>query len=211
MENVVLKRKSLIVIVITLITMFAEIYFGIKSHSMSLTADGFHMGTHAIALLVTFCLCVLAIKFKEKTEKLNALGGYTSAVLLGFTSLGIIYESVVRFIKPLPISFEEAILVAIIGLIVNLACVVVMWEKPHDHHFECHEDEYHENLNYKAAYMHIMADVLTSVLAIGALFIGKYFGLTILDPVIGLFGGFIIAKWAFELIKSSSKILLEMD
>lgn len=208
MDNVLLKKRTMAVIVITIITMIAEIYFGIVSHSMALTADGFHMGTHALALAITFVVCVFAIKYKDKAEKLNALGGYTSAILLGFTSLAIIYESIERFFKPLRISFTDAILVAVIGLIVNLICVLVMGGK-HHHHHGCNHEHKEENLNYKAAYLHILADAFTSILAIAALLLGKYFGLVFLDPCIGILGGMIIAKWAIDLIKSSSLILLD--
>ena len=210
MDNVLLKKRTMAVIIITLITMAAEIYFGIISHSMALTADGFHLGTHALALAITFIVCIFAIKYKDKTEKLNALGGYTSAILLGFTSLAIIYESVERFFKPLEISFTDAILVAVIGLVVNLICVLVMGGK-HHHHHGCHHEHEHkeENLNFKAAYLHILADAFTSILAIAALLLGKYFGLVFLDPCIGILGGLIIAKWAVDLIKSSSLILLD--
>ena len=210
MDNVLLKKRTMAVIIITLITMAAEIYFGIISHSMALTADGFHMGTHALALAITFIVCIFEIKYKDKTEKLNALGGYTSAILLGFTSLAIIYESVERFFKPLEISFTDAILVAVIGLVVNLICVLVMGGK-HHHHHGCHHEHEHkeENLNFKAAYLHILADAFTSILAIAALLLGKYFGLVFLDPCIGILGGLIIAKWAVDLIKSSSLILLD--
>ena len=205
MDNVLLKKRTMAVIIITLITMAAEIYFGIISHSMALTADGFHMGTHALALAITFIVCIFTIKYKDKTEKLNALGGYTSAILLGFTSLAIIYESVERFFKPLEISFTDAILVAVIGLVVNLICVMVMGG--HHHHHDCHHS--HEKENFKAAYVHILADAFTSILAIAALLLGKYFGLVFLDPCIGILGGLIIAKWAVDLIKSSSLILLD--
>ena len=210
MDNVLLKKRTMAVIIITLITMAAEIYFGIISHSMALTADGFHMGTHALELAITFIVCIFAIKYKDKTEELNALGGYTSAILLGFTSLAIIYESVERFFKPLEISFTDAILVAVIGLVVNLICVLVMGGK-HHHHHGCHHEHEHkeENLNFKAAYLHILADAFTSILAIAALLLGKYFGLVFLDPCIGILGGLIIAKWAVDLIKSSSLILLD--
>ena len=160
--------------------------------------------------MITFIVCIFAIKYKDKTEKLNALGGYTSAILLGFTSLAIIYESVERFFKPLEISFTDAILVAVIGLVVNLICVLVMGGK-HHHHHGCHHEHEHkeENLNFKAAYLHILADAFTSILAIAALLLGKYFGLVFLDPCIGILGGLIIAKWAVDLIKSSSLILLD--
>src|SRR5574344_1014824 len=106
MNNTMLKQKTLLVILVTLITMFAEIYFGITTHSMALTADGFHMGTHAFALLITFIVCIIAIKNPLISEKLNALGGYTSAILLGLTAIGIIVESVQRFFNPLIISFS---------------------------------------------------------------------------------------------------------
>lgn len=222
MDNKILKNKTLSVIIITLITMCAEIYFGITTHSMALTADGFHMGTHALALCITLTVCIFAIKFKGKDEKFNALGGYTSAILLGFTSIAIIWESIERFISPLSISFTEAIAVAVIGLIVNLVCVLVMGDSHHhnhvfDEHYEhLHEEHHehshgHENLNYKAAYLHILADAFTSVLAIGALLLGKYFGLIALDPIIGVVGGLIIAKWAIGLLKSSSLILLDFN
>lgn len=217
MDNTLLKNKTLLVIIITIITMAVEIYFGIITHSMALTADGFHMGTHALALAITFLVCIFALKYKDKTEKFNALGGYTSAILLGFTSIGIIYESVERFFKPLSISFSDAILVAIIGLVVNLVCVLIMGEHHHNHHHdnnsekEGHHEHKNENLNYKAAYLHILADALTSVLAIGALLLGKYFGWVALDPAIGILGGLIIAKWAIGLLASSSKILLDFE
>lgn len=212
MDNALLKNKTLAVIIITLITMALEIYVGITSHSMALTADGFHMGTHALALGITFLICLFAIKYQDKTEKFNALGGYTSAILLGFTSLAIIWESVERFFKPLSISFNEAILIAVIGLVVNLVCVLIMGDShPHHnhHHHHCHDEAEHENLNYKAAYLHILADAFTSILAIAALVCGKYFGLVFLDPVIGILGGLIIAKWAVELIISTTLILLD--
>ncbi len=222
MNNKVLQKRTIIVILITALMMLAEIYYGITSHSMALTADGFHMGTHVVAFGITLIVCFIAAKFQDKTEKLNALGGYTSAILLGFTSIGIIWESVERFFNPLLIGFSEAIWVAIIGLVVNLLCIYIMggdksWHI-HKHsccdccpsHGECSEHEHEkENLNYKAAYLHILADILTSVLAICALLLGKYFGLAFLDPIIGVFGGFVIAKWSFSLLKSSSKILLD--
>lgn len=212
MDNSILKNKSFLVIIITIITMIAEIYYGITSRSMALTADGFHMGTHALALGITFLVCVFAIKYQDKTEKFNALGGYTSAILLGFTSLAIIWESIERFFHPLNISFSEAILVAIIGLVVNLLCVLVMGGKHHHHehnHRHHHPEISVENLNYKAAYLHILADALTSIFAISALILGKYLGWVILDPIIGILGGIIIAKWAIGLLISSSKILLD--
>lgn len=203
MNNKLLLKKTELVILVTLITMFAEIYYGFVTHSMALLADGFHMGTHAAALFITAIVCYLALKFKNKEEKLNAIGGFISAILLGFTAIGIIYESYERFFNPLSIGFSEAILVAIIGLVVNIACVLLM-DDSHHHHSHEHSHNHEENLNYKAAYLHILADALTSLFAIGALLLGKYFGLVFLDPVMGLVGGIVIAKWAIDLIRKSS-------
>lgn len=212
MDNEILKNKTLLVIIVTLLTMAAEIGFGIYTKSMALTADGFHMGTHALALSITYLVCVVVTRYKNREEILNALGGYTSALFLGLTSLGILYESVERFIHPQSISFNEAILVTVIGLIVNIVCVLIMSEN----HIHCHTHQEHtkhahkhkENLNFKAAYLHILADALTSVMAIIALTCGKYFGWVFLDPLIGIVGGLIILKWSVGLIKSSFNILI---
>lgn len=212
MDNEILKNKTLLVIIVTLLTMFAEIGFGICTKSMALTADGFHMGTHALALSITYLVCVVVTRYKDREETLNALGGYTSALFLGLTSLGILYESVERFIHPQSISFNEAILVTVVGLIVNIVCVLIMSEN----HIHCHTHQEHtkrthkhkENLNFKAAYLHILADALTSVMAIIALICGKYFGWVFLDPLIGVVGGLIILKWSVGLVKSSFNILI---
>lgn len=208
MDNSTLKNKTLLVIVVTLITMVLEISFGIISKSMALTADGFHMATHVIALSITFLVCHIISKYKDKEERLNAIGGYTSSIFLGFTAIGIIYESVERFINPATISFNEAILVTIIGLVVNMVCVFIMKDYHHHGHNVCAHHEHKENLNFKAAYLHILADVLTSLMAIFALLLGKYLGLVFLDPLIGIIGGAIILKWAIGLLKDSFKILI---
>lgn len=216
MDNEVLKSKTLLVIIVTLLTMAAEIGFGIYTKSMALTADGFHMGTHALALFITFLVCSVVSRYKDKEDVLNALGGYTSALFLGLTSLGILYESVERFIHPKTISFNEAIWVTVIGLIVNIICVLIMSDKhAHIHGKTCHAHKHEhthgdkkENLNFKAAYLHILADALTSVMAIIALTCGKYFGWVFLDPLIGVVGGLIILKWSVDLIKSSFNILI---
>ena len=211
MDNDVLKKKTISVIIITLIMMVAEIYFGIITNSMSLTADGVHMGTHVLAFVVTLIVCLFAVKLADKAKTLNALGSYTSAILLGFTSVGIIYESFMRFIHPHIISFEDAILVAIIGLLVNILCIFIMGKDDHHQNNDQTTHNHSENLNYKAAYFHILADIMTSVLAIGALVLGKFFGLNFLDPVIGVFGGIIIAKWAIDLLVSSGNILIDNE
>lgn len=223
MDNRILRKRTILVIIITVLMMLAEIYYGLTSNSMALTADGFHMGTHAVAFIITLIVCIIAIEHEEKAEKFNAIGGLISAILLGLTAIGIVWESVERFIFPLSITFEEAILVAIIGLVVNILCIFIMGGDFHIHltgdinheHCGCHhnhaENHHHENktenLNFKAAYLHIIADAMTSVLAIGALILAKFLGLIFLDSIIGCVGGFVIFKWAIDLIKSSYKIL----
>ena len=200
------ERKTLVVIILTLVTMAAEIFFGYFTKSMALLADGWHMGTHAFALSITFFTYVLIRKFAVNEEKTNALAGLISAILLGITGVFILIESFERFINPLEIGFNEAIIVAIIGLVVNAACVLIMGEGGHHQHHQHHEHE-HEDYNFKAAYLHILADAMTSVFAIAALFAGKYFGWIFLDSFAGLVGGAVILIWAYGLIKSTWKML----
>ena len=215
MNNTILLKKTSLVILTTIIAMVAEIYFGFITHSMALLADGLHMATHSVSFLITFVVCLLILKYKNKEEKLNALGGYTSAILLLITALGIFVESILRFINPETISFSQAIIVAVIGLIVNGICILLMGENHnHEHHHshqceEHHHHEHNENLNYKAAYIHILADALTSILAIVALLLAKYFNLIFLDPLMGLVGAYLIFKWSINLLKKSSSILTE--
>ncbi len=203
------ERKALWVIIFTLVTMVAEISYGYLTNSMALLADGYHMGTHALALGLTYVAyvlmrcCAKSEKFPHGTEKIGALAAYTSSVFLGLTGIWIIIEAVQRFIRPLQIQFGEAILVAVIGLIVNITCILIML---HKHHHEGTHDDY----NFKAAYYHISADVLTSVLAIVALVVGKYTNMVCLDAIIGGLGGLLIVKWAVGLIKQTTIILLDM-
>ena len=205
------QHKTLIVIILTLITMIAEIVFGYLTNSMALLADGYHMGTHALALGLTFVAYVLIQKFENSmlfpdgTEKIGILAAYTSSLFLGLTAIWIIIEAVQRLINPLSINFNEAILVAIIGLVVNGVCVLIM-ETSHSHHHE-HECE---DYNFKAAYYHILADAFTSVIAIVALFAGKFFNVSYLDSLTGILGGILILKWAIGLIKNTVKILIDM-
>lgn len=207
MDNNELKRKTKLVIIVDLITMFSEIFFGIITNSMALTADGFHMGTHVLALSITYIVCIFITKYKEKEKILNAIGGYTSAILLLLTSFFIFYESLEKLIKKETIYFNEAILVAIIGLVVNVVCILLMKDN-HMHHDHHKHQEHGENLNFKSAYLHILTDALTSIIAIVALLLGKYFNLIFLDPLIGILGAIIILKWSINLIKESLKILI---
>ena len=203
------EKKTLVVIILTLVTMFAEIIYGYITHSMALLADGYHMGTHALALGLTYVAYILIRKLKDSplfpsgTEKIGVLAAYTSSLFLGLTGVWIIYEAISRIIHPLNIQFNEAILVAVIGLVVNVVCISIM-----DNHK--HEKEHGEDYNYKAAYYHILADALTSILAITALFIGKYFNIVYLDSLRGILGGVLIIKWAAELVCHTVRILVDM-
>ena len=205
------EKKTLIVIILTIFTMFAEILFGYITQSMALLADGFHMGTHALALSLTYIAYVLIRKFKDSkmfpngTDKIGTLAAYTSSIFLGITGFYIIYEAIHRLLQPIKIQFNEAILVAIIGLIVNSVCIFVMENK--EKHCHC---EQKEDYNYKAAYFHILADTITSVLAISALFIGKFFNIICFDAIVGILGGVLIIKWAWDLIKKTTTILVDM-
>lgn len=200
------EKKTLIVIVLTLITMGAEVAYGYFTNSMALLADGYHMGTHALALTLTYVAYVLARKFADSeifpngTDKIGILAGYTSSIFLGLTGIWIIIEAFSRFIKPLNIEFNEAILVAVIGLVVNSICIFIMEDKKHHHK---------KDYNFLAAYYHILADALTSVLAICALLIGKYLHIICLDPIVGILGGILILRWAITLIKDTVNILID--
>lgn len=214
MAEVNSEKKTLIVILLTLVTMFAEIIVGYLTNSMALFADGCHMGTHALALSITYLTYILIRKFSDSqsfvfgTGKFSILSGFTSSVLLGITGIFIIKEAIERYFNPLDISLDEAILVALIGFVVNLVCIIIMGSKEHHHDACCHS---HEDYNFKAAYLHILADLMTSVFAIGALFAAKFAGWTFLDPIVGLIGGVVILIWALGLIKSTSMILLDAE
>ena len=207
------EKKTFFVIILTVVTMIAEILSGYLTHSMALLADGFHMGTHALALGLTFIAYVLIRKFENSplfpngTEKIGVLTAYTSAIFLGFTGIWILYEAILRIINPLQIHFNEAILVAVIGLVVNSVCIIIMnnsGKKEHEEHEE------HEDYNFKSAYYHILADAMTSVLAIFALLVGKYFNIVYFDSLAGILGGILIIKWAYGLLKNTVKILTDM-
>lgn len=214
------EKKTLKVIILTGITMCVEIIAGVLTGSMALLADGWHMGTHAFALGITYFAYVMArrysgsSKFGFGTGKFGILSGYTSALILGGTALYIIVESFGRFFNPVRISFDEAILVAIVGLAVNVLSIWMLHGKEtthhdHSHHRDHDHGHHHHDHNLRAAYLHVLADALTSVLAIVALVSGKFFGWAFLDPVMGIVGGIMIARWAWGLLRSSAFILLD--
>ena len=222
------EKRTLIVVIITFITMIAEILVGWLTNSMALFADGCHMGTHAFALGIAFVAYILARKYAKDqrftfgTWKIEILGAYTSAIVLGIVALYMIFTSVDRLIHPLQIYYDQALIVAVIGLVINLASVLILDPKTHshDHHHHEHEHDHehsssHDNkkddLNLKAAYFHVLADALTSVFAIIALIGAKYFHINWLDPFMGLVGAALIIKWAASLLRETADILLEKE
>ena len=203
------KNKVKIVFWLTTVIMVLEIGAGTWSGSMALLADGWHMGTHSAAFAITIFAYSYAKKhannkaFSFGTGKVNYLGGFASAVALAIVALMMAIESVQRLLDPQTIHFNEAIIVAIIGLTVNIASVFVLHD---DHH---HHDHGHHDHNMKAAYFHVLADTLTSILAIVALLAGKIFGWIWMDSLMGIVGAVVIARWSYGLIKESSDVLLD--
>ncbi|WP_394242893.1 cation diffusion facilitator family transporter [Vibrio astriarenae] len=202
------EKRTIYVLILTVTTMFVEIAAGTYYGSMALLADGWHMGTHAAA----FCITLFAYRYAKKHQhsgrfsfgagKVSVLGGFTSAIALGIVALLMIVESVGRLFNPQTIQFNEAILVACLGLAVNLASMFLLG----DHH---HHHEHHHDHNLRAAYMHVLADTLTSLLAIIALLFGKFYGWNWLDAIMGMVGGLVILKWTHNLLKQTSPILLD--
>ncbi len=209
------ERRVYMVLGLTLVTMVVEIIAGLVFNSMALTADGWHMGTHAAAFGITIFAYRYARRhasnprFSFGTGKVSVLGGFASAIALGVVALLMAAESMHRLIDPRDIRFNEAIIVAVVGLAVNLASALLLKEDHHHQHGHHHAHGHHHDHNLKAAYFHVLADALTSVTAIIALTLGRFFGWVILDPIMGIVGSLIIARWAFGLLKDTSGILLD--
>jgi cation diffusion facilitator family transporter len=209
------ERATYRVIALTLTMMAVEISAGMAFGSMALLADGWHMGTHAAALGITALAYHFARRhadnprFSFGTGKVGELGGFASAVVLAVIALIMAVESVQRLFAPLPIRFNEAIAVAVIGLIVNLASAWMLRDRhPHSHGTEpVHRHDH----NLKAAYLHVIADALTSLLAIAALLTGKLFGWVWMDPLMGIAGAAIITRWSYGLMQDTGKVLLDRD
>jgi cation diffusion facilitator family transporter len=214
------ERNTRRVIVLTLSMMIIEIAAGYWFGSMALLADGWHMGTHAVALSITAFAYYYARRHSDNpnysfgTGKVGVLGGFTSAVVLAVIALLIGVESVQRLVSPQPIRFNEAIAVAFVGLIVNVISAFLLQEKHGHHHGHGHDHEHTEKFrdhNLRAAYFHVLADALTSVLAIIALFTGKAFGWIWMDPIMGIVGALIISRWSYGLLVDTGKVLLDRD
>jgi cation diffusion facilitator family transporter len=212
------------VVGITATMMIAEIVAGTAFGSMALLADGWHMATHAAAIGIAAFAYRFArthahdSRFTFGTGKVGDLAAFASAIILGLIAILIAWESAVRLYSPIAIQFGEATLVAVVGLVVNLVCAWLLFEGDdkhnhghhHRHHGHSHDHGHHgKDLNLRAAYLHVVADALTSVLAIVALLAGRYFGWVWLDPIIGIVGAIVIARWSYGLIRSSAATLLD--
>jgi cation diffusion facilitator family transporter len=206
------ERRTRIVIGITAAMMVVEITVGILSHSMALLADGWHMSTHVIAFLITAIAYYFArrhatnVRFSFGTGKIGVLGGFTSAVVLAIVAFLMAGESVRRLFVPLTIHFNEAIGIACVGLLVNLGCAVLLGDRDRE---GTEGGTHRHDLNLRAAYLHVLADAFTSVLAITALSGGKFLGWAWLDPVVGLVGSGVVFSWAYTLLRDTSGILLD--
>ena len=203
------------VIALTAAMMVVEIVAGRAFHSMALLADGWHMASHASALSITAFAYFYARKHAGDTRysfgtwKVSVLGGYSSAVVLAVIAILIAWESLGRFFEPLTIRFDQAILVACVGLGVNL---VSAWMLRGGHaHAGQHADGGGHDHNLRAAYFHVLADALTSFTAIFALITGKYFGWIWMDPLMGIVGSIVIGRWSFGLLRDTSRVLLDGD
>lgn len=220
-EGELSERNTRRVIALTLAMMIVEIGSGMAFGSMALLADGWHMGTHAAALGITAFAYAYARRHKDDsrysfgTGKVGVLGGFASAVALAVVALVMALESVQRFFAPVEIHFNGAIGVAVIGLVVNIASAFMLHaghDNHHHHHHDHHEagvHHHHHDHNLRAAYLHVMADALTSLLAIFALLMGKMLGWVWMDPVMGLVGAALITRWSWGLLHDTSGVLLD--
>lgn len=223
------ERRTWLVIALTTVMMIVEITAGTLYGSMALVADGWHMSTHAAAMLIAALAYLFARKnarnprFAFGTGKVGDLAAFGSAIILALVALLIGWESVVRLANPVVISFHQAIIVAVIGLVVNLASAWLLHDNHdhghshshghggHDHHHD-HSHSHHQSgkdQNLRAAYLHVLADALTSVLAIVALIAGSLYGWIWLDPLMGIVGALVIAKWSWGLMRDTGATMLD--
>lgn len=220
--NPLAERNTLLAVILTTIMMVAEICSGYIFNSMALLADGWHMSSHAMALGLSVLAYGAARRFAHDTRftfgtwKIEVLGGYTSALLLVAVAGLMLYQSIERLMAPTPIRYNQAISIAILGLIVNLACAWLLKgghnhsHSHHDHHSH-HVHDHHHDLNLRSAYLHVITDAATSVLAIFALTAGKFWGAAWLDPVMGIVGAGLVAIWAYGLLRDTGRVLLDAE
>lgn len=218
--------RTLLVVALTAVTMVAEVAAGIAFGSIALLTDGLHMASHAAALGISLLAYVFARRharnraFSFGTGKVNALAGFASALLLVFVTLLMLWESLHRLVDPVAISFDQALVVTLAGLAVNIASAAILMRGPsgddaeHDHHGHDHghghAHEEHDH-NLRGAILHVLADIATSVLAVLALLGGKHLGASWLDPAMGIVGAAVIARWSWGLLRDTGRVLLDQE
>jgi cation diffusion facilitator family transporter len=211
------ERRTWVVVALTAIMMVGEIMAGWLSGSMALLADGWHMATHAVALGIAGLAYLFArqhaksSRFSFGTGKFGDLAAFASAIILAMIAVQVAYESVVRLIHPVPIAYREAISVAVLGLAVNLLSAWLLRETHGHHHDHGHSHENHHDNNLRAAYVHVLADAATSILAIAGLVVAMSAQWVWADPAVGFIGSIVIATWAYGLIRSSGAVLLDVS
>lgn len=200
------ERKTMWVVLLTAITMVVEIIFGLTTKSMALLADGIHMGSHVLAIGLSWIAYIIVRKvsknekFTGNSDKILSLSGFSSGLMLLIFAFVIMVEAVERLFNPVDIVYKEAILVAIIGLVVNVASAFLL-----------HHDHEHSDHNIRAAYLHVIADALTSVSAILGLTAALIWDIPFIDTIAALISSFIIIKWSISLLKDSGKVLLDIE
>ena len=223
-SNPLVERNTRWAVGLTAIMMVVEIAGGWLTNSMALLADGWHMSSHVVALGLSALVYVLARRLAQDkrfafgTWKLEVLGGYTSALLLVGVAGLMLFQSVERLLSPTPIRYDEAMVIAVIGLGVNLACAWLL-KGGHGHGHDSHDHRHghdghavqHHDLNLRSAYVHVVADAATSVLAIAALIGGKFWAVPWLDPVMGMVGAALVVVWAWGLMRDSGRVLLDAE
>jgi len=199
------EHKTKWVVLLTAVTMVVEIFFGISTHSMALLADGIHMGSHVLAIGLSWLAYVFVRKVSQKgnfsgnPDKILSLSGYSSGMMLLIFAFVILFQAIQRLYHPAPINYQDAILVAIIGLVVNIASAVLL-----------HHDHEHSDHNIRAAYLHVIADALTSVTAIAGLTGAMLYDIVWLDAFGAIISSFVIIRWSVGLLKDSGKVLMDI-
>jgi cation diffusion facilitator family transporter len=215
-SNEAAERSTRLVMGITALTMVVEIAAGWWFNSMALLADGWHMSSHAVAIGLSAFAYATARRYAQDprfafgTWKIEILGGFASALFLVGVAVMMLGSSLERIVFPQPIHYKEAIVIAILGLLVNVVCALILG-KAHSHGHGHHDHHHHHDLNLKSAYVHVMADAATSVFAIAALLGGWLYGWSWLDPLMGMVGAVLVGVWAKGLITDTGKVLLDRE
>lgn len=200
------EHKTLMVVFITAATMVIEIIYGIGTKSMALLADGIHMGSHVLAIGLSWLAYIFLRKASDKKnysgepEKILSLSGYSSGIILLMFAFVILWEAVQRIVHPHEIIYKEAIIVATIGLVINIISAFLL-----------HHDQEHSDHNIKAAYLHVLADALTSLSAIAGLIIAMLWNVPFIDSIAAIISAIVIIKWSIGLLKNTGKSLLDIN